>query len=145
MNTHHVRRQLQRLVCKPLSERRFLHYTDISHSTLNLPRKKQNGWLKGKRGGGKGVCLRGRCCEGGSVTRLLATTDPERDLERPWRALLSFSLSNHLIPGFSGHRPKKKTKAIISIQFAPSLHMNTDRLSYFGHAPSRGCERQEGR
>lgn len=53
---------------------------------------------------------------------------------------IPFSLSNHLIPCFFGSHPKK-TKAIISIQFVPSLCMNTDRLSYFGHAPrGESCE-----
>lgn len=46
-----------------------------------------------------------------------------------------FSLSNHLIPGFFGKRPKK-IEDIISIQFVRSLYEErTDRLSYFGHAP----------
>lgn len=45
-------------------------------------------------------------------------------------------------PRLFGWHPKK-TKAIISIQFAPSLRRNTDRLSYFGHAP-RGELREAG-
>lgn len=57
--------------------------------------------------------------------------------EGPWMSVTSsfcFSLSNHLIPGFFGKRPKKK-EDIISIQFVRSLCERTDRLSYFGHTP----------
>lgn len=57
--------------------------------------------------------------------------------EGPWMSVTSsfcLSLSNHLIPGFFGKRPKKK-EDIISIQFVRSLCKRTDRLSYFGHTP----------
>lgn len=61
-----------------------------------------------------------------------------RPREGPWMSMTSslpfFHFQVTLSPGFSGCHPKK-TKAIISIQFAPSPCMNTDRLSYFGHAP----------
>lgn len=140
MNTHHVRRQFQRLVCKPLSKRRFLHYTDISHSTLNLPRKKQNGWLKGKRG--KKRCLSQRKVLRGRQRKQQQTQRGTLNVHDELSCLFHFQIT--LFLAFLD-TVLKKTKAIISIQFAPSLHMNTDRLSYFGHAPSRGCERQEGR
>lgn len=126
--------KLKRLGLKSLIRRHFFLYINFWCQILNLGKAKQGlAERKSKKEKKKGVCLQGRCCEGG-VNRLFTTTDLERDLECPWRAPFPFSLSNHLIPCFFGSRPKK-TKAIISIQFVPSLCMSTDRLSYFGHAP----------
>lgn len=64
----------------------------------------------------------------------------------PWMSMTSsfpFFTFKSPYPMLFGWHPKK-TKAIISIQFAPSLCRNTDRLSYFGHAPRGELWEAEG-
>lgn len=128
MSPHHVSGLIQTAcpwvldVKALISLSRFLITNSKSGEKERLAKKK------------KGIRLQGTCCEAGGVHWLTTQTQGEA-LNVHDELPFPFSLSNHLIPCIFGSHPKK-TKAIISIQFVPSLCKSTDRLSYFGHAPS---------
>lgn len=90
-------------------------------------RKKKKAWLIKRR-------LLATCCDAGRMN-LTTGTNPERDLECPWRARSAFHFQITLSQAFLESVLKKKKEDIISIQFVRSLCERTDRLSYFGHAP----------
>lgn len=95
-------------------------------------------WPRVVNAGGKKAWLIKRrllvtCCDSGRMN-LTTGTNPERDLECPWRARSACHFQITLSQAFLESVLKKK-EDIISIQFVRSLCERTDRLSYFGHAP----------
>lgn len=99
-------------------------YEDFWPRVVNAGEKKA--WLIKRR-------LLVTCCDSGRMN-LTTGTNPERDLECPWRARSACHFQITLSQAFLESVLKKK-EDIISIQFVRSLCERTDRLSYFGHAP----------
>lgn len=107
------------------------HYTDFWCQILQLARRKKADWKRGEK-----ICflarktLWGRCSKS-TVFNNTHTQAGTLNVHEELHSLFHFqiTLSYDFLDAIL------KTKAIISIQFVPSLCMNTDRLSYSGHAP----------
>ena len=131
MSRHHASGLIQTACPWVLNVKALISLSRFLITNSNSHEKERQAERKRKK---RGICLQGTCCEAGGVH--WHTTQTQGETLNVHDGLpFPFSLSNHLIPCIFGSHPKK-TKAIISIQFVPSLCKSTDRLSYFGHAPS---------